>query len=330
MGCQQFQVRLLWIQEVSAPRRTEQTGGKHCNMGIFVCRNSLRMLNVRWLYHRCLSLYNSNHGFNEAKIKEKLAQFTGGSVDLSKMDNGIAEICINNPSRMNAFTGTMMIELEERISDLENWKNGKGLIVYGAENTFCSGSDLNAVKAISNPQEGMMMCMLMQNTLTRLQRLPLISVALIQGKALGGGAELCTACDFRLMTEGSEIRFVHKQMGLVPGWGGAARLIHLIGSRHALKLLSGALRVHPENALELGLADNILLGTEDGFLSEAENWIMPYIKGPSDVSRAVKKVIISGREQKLEDALRTEKEIFGTVWGGLANLQALAKGTKHK
>ncbi|KAE8602388.1 hypothetical protein XENTR_v10013971 [Xenopus tropicalis] len=303
MGCQQFQVRLLWIQEVSAPRRTEQTGGKHCNMGIFVCRNSLRMLNVRWLYHRCLSLYNSNHGFNEAKIKEKLAQFTGGSVDLSKMDNGIAEICINNPSRMNAFTGTMMIELEERISDLENWKNGKGLIVYGAENTFCSGSDLNAVKAISNPQEGMMMCMLMQNTLTRLQR---------------------------LMTEGSEIRFVHKQMGLVPGWGGAARLIHLIGSRHALKLLSGALRVHPENALELGLADNILLGTEDGFLSEAENWIMPYIKGPSDVSRAVKKVIISGREQKLEDALRTEKEIFGTVWGGLANLQALAKGTKHK
>ncbi|CAN2391114.1 methylmalonyl-CoA decarboxylase activity, partial [Pristimantis euphronides] len=104
---------------------------------------------------------------------------------------------MNNPSRMNAFSGTMMLELEERISDLENWKEGKGLIVYGAEGTFCSGADLTTVKAISNPTDGLMMCMFMQNTVTRLQRLPLISVALIQGRAIGGGAELCTACDFR-------------------------------------------------------------------------------------------------------------------------------------
>lgn len=45
-----------------------------------------------------------------------------------------------------------MIELAEQISDLETWQEGKGLIVYGAENTFCSGSDLNAVKAITYPQ----------------------------------------------------------------------------------------------------------------------------------------------------------------------------------
>ncbi|KAM4771456.1 ethylmalonyl-CoA decarboxylase [Rhinophrynus dorsalis] len=299
-------------------------------MAILFWRNSLTKVNIRQLHQRCLSLYNSSHGFNEVNIKEKLSKFPGGSVNLSKGDNGIAELCINNPLRMNAFTGTMMIELEERIRDLEGWQDGKGLIVYGAGNTFCSGSDLNAVKAISNPQEGMMMCMLMQNTLTRLQRLPLISVALVQGKALGGGAELCTACDFRLMTEGSEIRFVHKQMGLVPGWGGATRLIQLIGSRHALKLLAGTLKVHPEYALKLGLADDLLSSGDNSSLEEAHNWIAQYTKGLSDVNRAVKRVVISGREQNIEDALRTEKEIFGTVWGGPANLQALAKGTKHK
>ncbi|KAM8947244.1 ethylmalonyl-CoA decarboxylase [Pelodytes ibericus] len=285
---------------------------------------------ARWLQQRHLSLYNSSHGFNESEIKQKLAQFSGGSIDLCKGDNGIAELCINNPSRMNAFTGTMMIQLEEQITDLESWQDGKGLIVYGAENTFCSGSDLNAVKAISNPQEGIMMCMMMQNTLTRLQRLPLISVALVQGKALGGGAELCTACDFRLMAEGSEIRFVHKQMGLVPGWGGAARLVHLIGSRPALKLLSGTLRVDPENAIRIGLADDILPCGGDGSLEKAHKWIMTYTKGSPQVNRALKKVILSGRELNLEDALRTEKEIFGTVWGGPANLHALSKGTKHK
>lgn len=46
----------------------------------------------------------------------------------------------------------MMLELQERVTELENWKDGKGLIIHGAGNTFCSGSDLNAVKAISNSQ----------------------------------------------------------------------------------------------------------------------------------------------------------------------------------
>ncbi|XP_063773369.1 ethylmalonyl-CoA decarboxylase [Pseudophryne corroboree] len=298
-------------------------------MAASIWRCTVRRAGPGWRLHRSMSLYNSSHGFNETEIKNKFAQFSGGSVELCKGENGIAELCINNPVRMNAFTGRMMIELAERIRDLENWQEGKGLLVYGAENTFCSGADLNAVKAISNPQDGMMMCMLMQNTLTRLQRLPLISVAVIQGKALGGGAELCTACDFRLMTEGSEIRFVHKHMGLVPGWGGAARLIHLVGSRLALKLLSSALRVHPEYALTIGLADEILSSAADSTLGDAQNWIMAYTKGPADVNRAVKKVVAAGREALLQDALRMEKDIFGTVWGGPANLHALSKGTKH-
>lgn len=287
----------------------------------------MKRAEARWCLYR--SLYNSSHGLNESEIKKKLAPFSGGSVKLFKGENGIAELCINNPCRKNALSGTMMFELAERIIDLENWNEGKGLIVYGAEGTFCSGADLNAVKAISNPKDGLMMCMFMQNTLTRLQRLPLISVALVQGKAIGGGSELCTACDFRLMTEESEIRFVHKHMGLVPGWGGASRLIQLVGSRQALKLMTGAVRIHPEYALSIGLTDGILSSAADRALEEAHTWITPYTTGPAEITRAMKKIATSGREHLLEDALRKEKDIFGTVWGGPANLQALSKGAKH-
>lgn len=131
------------------------------------------------------------------------------------------------------------------------------------------------------------------------------------------------------MTEDSEIRFVHKHMGLVPGWGGATRLIQLVGSRHALKILSSALRVHPQYALNIGLADDILPSGADGPLEESQKWIASYTKGAADVNRAVKKVVASGREKLIEDSLRTEKDIFGTVWGGPANMQALSKGTKH-
>ncbi|XP_028986343.1 ethylmalonyl-CoA decarboxylase isoform X2 [Betta splendens] len=230
--------------------------------------------------------------------------------------------------------GSMMVQLEEKVSLLENWSDGKGLIVHGAEGTFCSGSDLNAVRAISNPQDGMKMCMFMQNTLTRLLRLPLISVALVEGKALGGGAELTTACDFRIMASDGVIQFVHRHMGLVPGWGGAARLVRIVGSQNALKLLGGAVKVDLEFGLQIGLVDGALEAPQaqdsaDTLLEQAECWLSRYTKGPTPVIQAVKRVVLSGRELPLSDALRTEKDVFGTLWGGPANLQALASKSKH-
>ncbi|MBN3272755.1 ECHD1 decarboxylase, partial [Polyodon spathula] len=306
---------------------------------------------------RIKSLYTTFDGFDEDEIREKLQRFPGGSVDLSKQTSGIAVLTVNNPGRMNAFTGTMMGELKDRVDELEQWTDGKGLIVQGAASTFCSGSDLNAVRAISNPQDGMKMCMLMQNTLTRLLRLPLVSVALVEGKALGGGAELTTACDFSmaagaqgesgsqrvrrvslavsgcagLMAPGSEIRFVHKHMGLVPGWGGAARLVRIVGSKNALQLLSTARRVDPDYAASIGLTEEILASSDvSRSLDQAQKWLSDHTKGPSAVIRALKKVVVSGRELPLDEALRTEKEVFGTVWGGPANLEALAQGPKRK
>ncbi|NXT63166.1 ECHD1 decarboxylase, partial [Chaetops frenatus] len=297
-------------------------------MALAMWKNLLQTTKKRILQQRRLSLYNDAHGYEEELIKKKLLQFSGGSINLSKEDNGIGILTLNNPKLMNAFTGTMMVELQERVTELENWKDGKGLIIHGAGNTFCSGSDLNAVKEISNSQATKSMNFAYQSLLCRL---PLISVALVQGKAFGGGAELTTACDFRLMTPGSEIRFVHKHMGLVPGWGGAARLVRIVGSGAALQLLGGVARVDPEKAQRLGLSEETLPSSDETrALGEARAWLSQYTEGPTTVIQAVKKVVTAGRELPLEAALRTEKDIFGTVWGGPANLQALVRRPKHK
>ncbi|XP_054030026.1 ethylmalonyl-CoA decarboxylase [Dryobates pubescens] len=300
-------------------------------MAISLWKNLLQATKKRLLQQRRLSLYSSADGYEEGSIQKKLQQLAGGSINLSKEDNGIAILTLNNPKLMNAFTGTMMLELQEKVTELESWKDGKGLIICGAGNTFCSGSDLNAVKAISNPQDGMNMCMFMQNTLTRLMRLPLISVALVQGKAFGGGAELATACDFRLMSPGSELRFVHRLMGLAPGWGGGARLVRIVGSGAALRLLSGATAVDPQTALRLGLSEQTLASAEGTqALEEAQAWLSQYTAGPASVVRAAKRVVTAGGELPLQAALRTEKEVFGTLWGGPANLEALLRRPKHK
>lgn len=294
--------------------------------------SSCGALMARLRSRSCRCVHSSVHSHDHEELREKLQAFPGGSVDLLKRDCGIAVLTVNNPARMNAFSGSMMVDLEERVSQLESWTEGKGLIVRGAAETFCSGSDLNAVQALSDPQDGMKMCSFMQDALTRLLRLPLMSVALVEGRALGGGAELATACDFRLMTSGSVIQFVHKHMGLVPGWGGAARLVRIVGSQNALKLLGGALKVDPELGLDVGLADGVLEAEGGGPppLQQAEDWLGRYTTGPVPVIQAVKKVVLAGRELPLSEALRTEKEVFGTVWGAPANLQALANRSKHK
>ncbi|XP_004846014.1 ethylmalonyl-CoA decarboxylase isoform X2 [Heterocephalus glaber] len=104
---------------------------------------------TKLLHIQGVSLYNTTHGFQEEEVKKTLQQFPGGSVDLQKDNTGIGILTLNNPSKMNAFSGTMMLQLLEKVIELENWTEGKGLIVRGAKNTFSSGSDLNAVKALA-------------------------------------------------------------------------------------------------------------------------------------------------------------------------------------
>nr|XP_019585031.1 PREDICTED: ethylmalonyl-CoA decarboxylase isoform X1 [Rhinolophus sinicus] len=283
-------------------------------------------LRTKLLHPVGLSLYNTSHGFHEEEVKKKLQQFPGGSIDLQKKDDGIGILTLNNPSKKNAFSGAMILQLLEKVIELENWTEGKGLIVRGAKNTFSSGSDLNAVKALGTPEDGMALCMFMQNTLTRFMRLPLISVALIQGWALGGGAEFLTACDFRLMTRESEIRFVHKEMGIIPSWGGATRLVKIIGSRQALKVLSGALKLDSQKALNLGMVEEVLQSSDENeCLEEAQEWLKQFVQGPPEVIRALKKCVSAGKELCLEEALQIERDLLGTLWGGPANLEAIAR-----
>ncbi|XP_060229232.1 ethylmalonyl-CoA decarboxylase isoform X3 [Meriones unguiculatus] len=105
-----------------------------------------------------VSLYNTSHGFHEEEVKKILAQYPGGTIDLQKKEDGIGILTLNNPNKLNAFSGVMMLQLLERVTELENWTEGKGLIVHGAKNTFCSGSDLNAVKALSTPETTVNKC----------------------------------------------------------------------------------------------------------------------------------------------------------------------------
>lgn len=134
----------------------------------------------------------------------------------------LAQLIIKSGSR-NALSGKMICQLTDRLDQLDQWlkcggdnmratkdeneeeeedkdQDARCLLVRGYGDTFCSGSDLKGVRETLSQPMGWELAQLMQYNLGRLERLPLVSVAFIQGYALGGGAELALATDLRLMT----------------------------------------------------------------------------------------------------------------------------------
>lgn len=268
--------------------------------------------------------------FNEQQVRDDLNKLAGGKVELDKdEETGIATVTLCNPQKANAITGSMMVQLADIVQDLEQWRNGKAVILSGLEEGkhFCSGMDLDTANSLDEPRAGAMMCIFMQNTLSRLQRLQLISVAAISGKAVGAGAELTTACDFRLMAEGAQIWFIQSHMGVTPGLGGGARLVGITGRRVALKILSGGVGLKGDDAFKIGLADH-LLPTNVNVIKYTKDWMDTYTFAAADVVQSIKGVVTAAAELPLDDALSREKDIFASLWGGPSQKAAFAKAAE--
>lgn len=116
-----------------------------------------------------------------------------------------------------------MVQMRDCIEDLEKWEEGKAVILYGKGNNFCSGADLDFARKTHTEVGGMQISTWMQDILKRLQNLPLISICLIHGPTLGGGAELSVFCDYIIAADTVKYGFVHGKMGIITSFGGCTR-----------------------------------------------------------------------------------------------------------
>ena len=172
------------------------------------------------------------------------------------------------------------------------------------------------------------MSALMIDTLTRLRRLPVVTVAAIEGMAIGGGAELTTAMDYRVAHPNVTLRFVHAHMGVSPGWGGATRLTRLVGRQTALQLLGTALPLNMAQALEYGLVDKVV-SAESTMEETLVEFLDRYVHSNPGVLHAAKRVVAGSDDAaSFEEAVRNEHQVFCSMWGGEANQAALKKATE--
>lgn len=196
-----------------------------------------------------------------------------------------------------------------------------------------SGGDLISVRELANYEDGLKMTTLMQYNLAKLQTLPMITMALIQGKALGGGAEIAVTTDLRAMTKSAKIGYVHCRVGIVAAWGGGSRLVQLVGPSRAVELMSSSRLVGAEEAFNIGLINEILddSGLDDlQVMDQAKRYLKNHLIGAKSTIIAIKGLVNAARTLPLEQALVAEGQILSSTWGKGPHLEALNNNVKHR
>lgn len=288
-----------------------------------------------------------------ATIAQKHCQFLDlvashgdGDISLSTIQppagagyNGtVMEILLNNPEKRNAISGRMMGRLAEVVdhlalsSDFKQDGDLVAVVIRGAGNeAFSAGADFSlAQNVLTTPERGLLMSHFMTEALNTIRSLPLISVCCINGTAIGGGAELSTVGDFRMMEASHHVQFVHARLGASPGWGGARRLTEIVGRRHAMALMLASQKVTAEKGLEIGYVDNVVQSakplTDEDWHERTLQFLSPYLTQPYPKSiRGIKAAIAGADTLSVADAIALEQAVFESRWFSADNQQALAK-----
>ncbi len=196
-----------------------------------------------------------------------------------KDDDGVVILTLDDPNQsantMNAAYGESIKATVERLEAERD--DIAGVVITSAKKTFFAGGDLNDLKAAKAEDAEQVAVWVRENkaVLRRLETLGKPVVAAINGAALGGGLEICLACHHRVALDDPKVQlgFPEVQLGLLPGAGGVTRTVRMFGIVNALmQLLLQGQRVRPQQALEMGLVDE-LVSTRDELVPAAKTWI---------------------------------------------------------
>ncbi len=228
-------------------------------------------------------------------------------------EGAVATVTINRPDALNALNSEVLAELEKIITELDGDKEVLVVVVTGEGKAFVAGADIAAM-ADMNAAEAKAFAENGQRVFGALARAPVLTVAAVNGFALGGGMELALACDMRFASTKAKMGQPEVSLGVTPGFGGTQRLPKLVGPGKATYLLTTGEQIDGARALELGLVNGVFAPEE----------LMPKVKelaeavakkGPTSLAM-VKKAVHEGLTLTVEEGCKLEAELFGKCFEG--------------
>jgi enoyl-CoA hydratase/carnithine racemase len=235
-----------------------------------------------------------------------VAQFV--TLDIS--GDGVGTIRLDRPP-VNALNAAVAAELGDAVDAAAVDGSVRAVVVSGGDNVFAAGADVKEMIGL-DPISMYTYIGRFQDALTRLESLPVVTIAAINGYALGGGCEVALACDLRICADDSQLGQPETTLGIIPGAGGTQRLPRLIGEGRAKELIYSGRFVGAEEAHAIGLVNEVHPAAE--VPARAEELARRYAEGPGVALRAAKEVIQRGMETDLATGLLIEKQAFASLF----------------
>jgi enoyl-CoA hydratase/carnithine racemase len=223
-----------------------------------------------------------------------------------EMREGVALIRIDRP-KANALSGAVLHQIRLAAESLTAHPPG-AVVVWGGPQIFSAGADLKEVGSASGPVH---VTANFHAALGALSALPRVTIAAMNGYALGGGLELALACDLRICAEDAFMGLPEVLLGVIPGGGGTQRLPRLIGESRAKDLIFTGRRVEATEALSMGLVNRVVPAAS--VMTTAFELARELASGAVAAQALAKDAIDKGSETTLEQALTIESAHFLTA-----------------
>jgi enoyl-CoA hydratase/carnithine racemase len=213
-------------------------------------------------------------------------------------DEGVATIVLARPERRNALDQAMMQELARVLAAIAADATTRAVILTGAGGVFCSGLDLGEM--VESPTEPALERNLVEDILLPLERLPVPTIAAMNGDAYAGGLELALHCDVRIAVNNARFGMPVARIGIVVPYPLILKLIDTVGAATTSELLFSGEALTAERAHQLAMVNRV---TSPDELMSAARALARSIAANAPLSvRAMKQAILAGRTQRVREA----------------------------
>jgi len=234
----------------------------------------------------------------------------------------IALLTLNRPSVLNALNYLLLQKIKDELERIKDDPDIQAVIITGAgDKAFSAGADIQYLNQAS-PLEVRKLAQLAVSVTRLIENLGKISIALINGFALGGGLELAESCMLRIAVNSAKLGHPEVKIGAVAGWGGTTRLPRLIGKSRATELLLTGRMINADEALQLGLLNRVT--TPEDLQKEGEKLLQEILQNAPVAVNLTWEAIHRGLDVSIDESTRLGADYFGLA----ASTEDFRAGTK--
>ena len=228
------------------------------------------------------------------------------TIRYEKKDN-IALVTIDRPEALNALNSTVIAELEQVVTELENDSTVRAMILTGEGRSFVAGADIGEQYPL-DLDGGRRWGQRGSALFRRMERLEFPTIAAVNGFALGGGCELAMSCDIILASEKAKFGQPEVGLGITPGFSGTQRLPRRVGVAKAKELIFSGRMVKADEAERIGLVNTVY--APEALLDGAMEMARSFAKNAPIAVKYAKACIDRGMQTDIDSGIACENELF--------------------